>query len=60
MSALHLVTYNIRKGKGASGRSRTAFHGVSQALRAYSCDLVLVQEAFHANHRDHHQSNELA
>lgn len=57
---LRLITYNIRKGKGASGRSRTAFRGVSQALRDHGADLVLVQEAFHTRDDDHHQSNELA
>ncbi|MEO0815043.1 MAG: endonuclease/exonuclease/phosphatase family protein, partial [Myxococcota bacterium] len=45
---------------GASGRSKTAFSGVRDALREHPVDIVLVQEAFHAHHRDHHQSDELA
>ncbi len=60
MNGLELITYNIRKGKGASGRSKTAFQGVREALREHPVDIVLVQEAFHANGEDHHQSNELA
>lgn len=57
---LRLISYNIRKGKGASGVSKTAFRGVCEALRGADVDLVLVQEAFHSNRSSHHQTDELA
>lgn len=59
-SILRFVTYNIRKGKGASGRSTTAFSGLSHALAARSPDLVLVQEAFHCSRNTAAHSQDLA
>lgn len=59
-AALQLVSYNIRKGKGASGVSRTAFGGVCSALADLSADIVLVQEAFHSRGGELHQTDELA
>lgn len=44
---LRFVTYNIRKGLGASGKSLTAFEELAEALRTREPDIVLVQEVFH-------------
>ena len=41
---LRLLTYNIRKGYGASGRSRTAFNDMRSALAKRRDDVVLLQE----------------
>lgn len=58
---LRFVTYNIRKGKGASGRSSTAFDRLADALRAREPDVVLVQEVFHPTEVEaFQQSTELA
>lgn len=59
---LRFVTYNIRKGKGASGRSTTAFEQLTYALKAREPDVVLVQEAFHPAEAEERmqQSTELA
>ncbi|MBC7793676.1 MAG: endonuclease/exonuclease/phosphatase family protein [Clostridia bacterium] len=56
------MTYNIRKGKGASGRSTTAFDDLTHALRARAPDVVLVQEVFHPSESEDkmQQSTELA
>ncbi len=47
MPPLRLVTYNIRKGKGASGRADKT-HALGEALAAHAPDLLLCQEVFHA------------
>lgn len=61
MSArLRLVTYNIRKGKGASGRSKTAFGRLGPALAQQAPDVLLAQEVFHTHDASHSQSEELA
>lgn len=59
---LRLVTYNIRKGKGASGRSTTAFEQLTHALKSREPDVVLVQEVFHPSEAEEklQQSKELA
>ena len=58
---LRFVTYNIRKGKGASGRSATAFEGLAEALKGREPDIVLVQEAFHPSEAElKQQSTHLA
>ncbi len=59
---LRFVTYNIRKGKGASGRSTTAFESLTHALKERSPDVVLVQEVFHPSEAETkmQQSKELA
>lgn len=43
---VRLVTYNIRKGKGASGRDRQ-ITALGRALAAHKLDIVLCQEVFH-------------
>ncbi len=57
---LRAVTYNIRKGKGASGRGNMAVDGVARALGHERVDLLLCQEVFHASRRGPEQSQELA
>jgi endonuclease/exonuclease/phosphatase family metal-dependent hydrolase len=58
---LRFVTYNIRKGLGASGRSLTAFEELTEALRRREPDVVLVQEVFHPSDDEaRHQSKSLA
>lgn len=58
---LRFVTYNIRKGKGASGRSTTAFESLAEALKGRAPDVVLVQEVFHPTEVEmQQQSTELA
>ena len=49
---LNVVTYNIRKGKGASGRSSTAFDDLAEALKDCAPDVVLVQEVFHPSEQE--------
>lgn len=46
---LRLITYNIRKGKGASGRRDGCVQGIGRALGALSPDLLLCQEVFHSD-----------
>ena len=41
-----LVTYNIRKGKGAAGRERQ-ITALGRALESHKLDVVLCQEVFH-------------
>lgn len=57
---IRLVTYNIRKGKGASGRSTAGVTALGDALRGISPDIVLCQEVFHGGTPDSEQSTELA
>lgn len=49
---LRLATYNIRKGKGASGRAQMT-EALGVALAAHSLDLVLCQEVFHGTDGPH-------
>lgn len=58
--SVRVVTYNIRKGQGASGRERHDVTGVGRALAAEQCDLVLCQEVFHDHHHAAAQSRELS
>lgn len=46
---LRLITYNIRKGKGASGRKDGCVDSIGQALKGLNPDLLLCQEVFHAD-----------
>jgi hypothetical protein len=55
---LSVLTYNIRKGKGASGRDY-ALPGIAAELASRGLDLLLVQEVFHP-HAAAGQSSELA
>lgn len=46
---IRLVTYNIRKGKGASGRLDGCVSNIGEALKAFAPNLVLCQEVFHSD-----------
>lgn len=49
---LRFATYNIRKGKGASGRAQMT-EALGKALAEHSLDLVLCQEVFHGTEGPH-------
>ena len=57
---MRLMTYNIRKGKGASGRAPFRVSDLGQVLCANALDLLLCQEVFHDSRRGVAQSDELA
>jgi len=57
---IHVLTYNIRKGKGPSGRESVSMQAMGAALRAHPVDLVLCQEVFHSAHTGASQSGHLA
>lgn len=57
---LRLLTYNIRKGKGADGRSEVSMSDLGQALRGHAPDLLLCQEVFHCSRGGASQSGHLA
>jgi len=46
---VRVITYNIRKGKGANGRSQIGMRQLGEALADHAGDLVLCQEVFHAD-----------
>lgn len=46
---MRVITYNIRKGKGADGRSQIGMRQLGEALADHAGDLVLCQEVFHAD-----------
>lgn len=52
---LRLVTYNIRKGKGANGRHTGCVDAIGQALAPLSPDVVLCQEVFHSDIKQSHR-----
>ncbi|MFH1807497.1 MAG: endonuclease/exonuclease/phosphatase family protein [Pseudomonadota bacterium] len=54
------MTYNIRKGKGASGRAPFQVADLGTALAVHDVDLLLCQEVFHDTRRGVAQSDELA
>jgi hypothetical protein len=56
---LRLVTYNIRKGKGADGRSAMLAR-LGPALGVHNPDLLLCQEVFHCRQTGLSQSANLA
>jgi endonuclease/exonuclease/phosphatase family metal-dependent hydrolase len=57
---VRVITYNIRKGKGADGRSAIAMAAVGRALADHRADLVLCQEVFHCSRTGASQSGHLA
>src|SRR5207249_2740957 len=56
--SLRAITYNIRKGKGASLMAQAAVPGLAHAIRAQQADLLLCQEVSHGR-RPGLQSHEL-
>jgi endonuclease/exonuclease/phosphatase family metal-dependent hydrolase len=56
---IRFVTYNIRKGKGASGFAKGGVTDLGHALRPISPDLVLCQEVSHLYDGERSQSAEL-
>lgn len=54
-----LLTYNIRKGKGASGRLDGSVNDMGGALAPYVPDVMLCQEVFHGFAKPVEQSMEL-
>ena len=57
---MRVVTYNIRKGKGADGRSSIGMDMLGRALSPHEADLVLCQEVFHCARGGGSQSDHLA
>jgi endonuclease/exonuclease/phosphatase family metal-dependent hydrolase len=57
---VRVVTYNIRKGKGADGRSSIGMDLLGRELARHSADLVLCQEVFHCARGGASQSDHLA
>lgn len=57
---MRVVSYNIRKGKGAHGRSAVDMGRIGTALRSLSPDLLLCQEVFHCSQGGPPQSDGLA
>ena len=47
---VRVITYNIRKGKGASGRAKIPMESLGEALSTHKADVVLCQEVFHSKH----------
>ena len=58
--SFHVLTYNIRKGKGPSGREKVPMSSLGDAMRAHPVDLVLCQEVFHCARTGASQSGHLA
>lgn len=52
---IRLVTYNIRKGKGASGKHTGCVDAIGKALQPLSPDVVLCQEVFHSDIKQSHR-----
>jgi endonuclease/exonuclease/phosphatase family metal-dependent hydrolase len=57
---IRVITYNIRKGKGADGRSAIEMAAVAKALSDHDADVVLCQEVFHCSRTGDSQSGNLA
>lgn len=57
---MRVITYNIRKGKGADGRSPVEMETIGRALAEHCADLVLCQEVFHCARTGASQSRRLA
>lgn len=57
---IRVITYNIRKGKGADGRSAIEMSAVGKALSDHNVDLLLCQEVFHCARGGGSQSGNLA
>jgi endonuclease/exonuclease/phosphatase family metal-dependent hydrolase len=60
IESLRVLTYNIRKGKGANGRSTIPMSELGRALRGHPIDVLLCQEVFHCARTGHSQSGHLA
>ncbi|MCG8555011.1 MAG: endonuclease/exonuclease/phosphatase family protein [Proteobacteria bacterium] len=56
---IRIITYNIRKGLGADGRSNMA-DALAQALDGQDLDLLMCQEVFHDGRTGASQSTEIA
>lgn len=59
-ASLRVVTYNIRKGKGANGRSAVEMRHLGEALAAQGVDIALCQEVFHCARTGNSQTRHLA
>lgn len=57
---IRLLTYNIRKGKGASGRLDGCVAALSKALAEHKLDVLLCQEVFHDRAKRFSQSTLMA
>jgi endonuclease/exonuclease/phosphatase family metal-dependent hydrolase len=57
---IRVITYNIRKGKGADGRSAIEMADFAKALSHHDADVVLCQEVFHCSRTGASQSGNLA
>jgi endonuclease/exonuclease/phosphatase family metal-dependent hydrolase len=57
---IRILTYNIRKGKGATGRDKVPMSALGEAMRSHPVDLVLCQEVFHCARTGASQSGHLA
>ncbi len=60
VAQVRVITYNIRKGKGANGRAAVQMAALGRALAAHDADVVLCQEVFHSSHTGASQSGHLA
>jgi endonuclease/exonuclease/phosphatase family metal-dependent hydrolase len=58
--SIRVLTYNIRKGKGATGRDKVPMSALGEAMRTHPVDLVLCQEVFHCARTGASQSGHLA
>lgn len=56
---IRIVTYNIRKGKGASGRAKNRAAELGEAIRCHHPDVVACQEVSHSYASSMSQSDEL-
>jgi endonuclease/exonuclease/phosphatase family metal-dependent hydrolase len=57
---LRLITYNIRKGKGANPRPKSSTREIGAALGKLDADVLLCQEVFHSERDTISQSDDLA
>ena len=57
---IRLMTYNIRKGKGANGHAKNSMSKMAEALERLDVDLLLCQEVFHGGSEGFGQSEHLA
>lgn len=58
--SIRVLTYNIRKGKGSSGRAKVPMSDLGAAMNAHPIDVVLCQEVFHCARTGASQSGHLA
>jgi endonuclease/exonuclease/phosphatase family metal-dependent hydrolase len=58
-ATLRVATYNIRKGKGHSGRLQVGMDSIGGALAGEDADVVLCQEVFHCARTGASQSERL-